>query len=294
MDINRNNYETFFLLYLDRELNPADMEKLEGFLRENADLQKEFTLLQQAILLPADIEFEQTETLFRKEEKRRVVPLFRLRNAAAVAILITGSLFIAMQVLKNHSGETAGNIGVAATNAAKKDPVKLNTDSENGSPVNKAKQALTPADNNQVNQIKEERDAENGKPENRRQHNPDQQILQTNQDPEETGLAMQKSGTALDLQAADMQNGRDPKQLSAPKGILDPALVLATVNKNDQLKTENTVLEEQDYQTDNAISIVSLNDRNKSITGFFKKLTKRAPDDDNTKKLRLSVFQISL
>ena len=44
MDINRNNYETSFLLYLDRELNPAEMLEVEKFLSENADLQKEFEL----------------------------------------------------------------------------------------------------------------------------------------------------------------------------------------------------------------------------------------------------------
>ena len=52
MEINRNNYESFFLLYLDRELNPSEMAEVEKFLDENADLQKEFSLLQQTILVP--------------------------------------------------------------------------------------------------------------------------------------------------------------------------------------------------------------------------------------------------
>jgi len=116
MDINRNNYETFFLLWLDRELDPADLGKLEGFLKENADLQKEFTLLQQTVLFPPDIVFEQKETLLREEEKRRVIPPFNLRIAAAIAIIITGSLFITMQVLKKHSVETAGDKGIAVKN----------------------------------------------------------------------------------------------------------------------------------------------------------------------------------
>ena len=84
MDINRNNYETFFLLYLDRELNPSEMSEVEKFLTENADLQKEFSMLQQTILVPAQTVFEQKELLFRKEEKRRVIPIYWTRIAAAL------------------------------------------------------------------------------------------------------------------------------------------------------------------------------------------------------------------
>jgi hypothetical protein len=51
-----------------------------------------------------------------------------------------------------------------------------------------------------------------------------------------------------------------------------------------------------DIQTDNSISVIALNEQNKGITGFFKKLTQRATDNetaDNTKKVRVSVFQFS-
>ena len=80
MEINRNNYETFFLLYLDRELNPAEKQEVENFLAENADLQKEFKQLQQTVLAPAEIVFEPKELLFRKEEKRRVIPFYRMQD----------------------------------------------------------------------------------------------------------------------------------------------------------------------------------------------------------------------
>ena len=45
MEINRDNYETFFLLYLDRELNPSEVSEVERLVNENADLQKELSLL---------------------------------------------------------------------------------------------------------------------------------------------------------------------------------------------------------------------------------------------------------
>src|ERR1700676_4331924 len=102
MEINRNNYETFFLLYLDRELNPTDMLDVEKFLSENADLQKEFVLLQRTIFVPAQTGLGQKELMFRKEEKRSIVPIYRMRIAAAVVVLFLSCWLITTQLVKNH------------------------------------------------------------------------------------------------------------------------------------------------------------------------------------------------
>ncbi|HXB29757.1 MAG TPA: hypothetical protein VNW49_08060, partial [Puia sp.] len=109
MDINRNNYETSFLLYLDRELSPVEMLKVEKFLTENPDLQKEFVLLQQTIFLPEQIEYDQKEQLFHKEEKRRIIPLYWLRIAASVIILLAAGWIILTKVSNNHQREMAVN-----------------------------------------------------------------------------------------------------------------------------------------------------------------------------------------
>src|ERR1700722_8567716 len=109
MDINRNNYETSFLLYLDRELGPADMQDVEKFLTENPDLQKEFVLLQQTIFQPEHIKYDQKELLFHKEQKRRVIPLYWTRIAASVIFLMAMGGFILVKVLNNHEGKIAAN-----------------------------------------------------------------------------------------------------------------------------------------------------------------------------------------
>jgi len=50
ININRHNYEEFFLLYTDRELSPADQMAVEQFVQENPDLADDFFALQQTML----------------------------------------------------------------------------------------------------------------------------------------------------------------------------------------------------------------------------------------------------
>lgn len=66
MNINRQNYETFFLLYTDNELSAAEKKQVDEFVEANTDLQEELVMLQQSILKPEDVVFEDYECLFRK------------------------------------------------------------------------------------------------------------------------------------------------------------------------------------------------------------------------------------
>ncbi|MBS1596702.1 MAG: hypothetical protein JST75_00645 [Bacteroidetes bacterium] len=66
MNIDRNNYEEFFLLYADNELSAAEKQLVESFVKENADLQEEFSLLAQSKLVADNnIVFENKESLMR-------------------------------------------------------------------------------------------------------------------------------------------------------------------------------------------------------------------------------------
>jgi hypothetical protein len=66
MNINRHNYEEFFILYLDNELSAADSREVELFAQQNSDLQEELDLLLQS-KLPVDdsIVFTEKETLLK-------------------------------------------------------------------------------------------------------------------------------------------------------------------------------------------------------------------------------------
>ncbi len=68
MNINRHNYESFFLLYADHELQPAEQKAVEEFVRQNPDLEKELALLQQSVFRPeSEVVFAGKEDLMRSE-----------------------------------------------------------------------------------------------------------------------------------------------------------------------------------------------------------------------------------
>ncbi len=121
MDINRNNYEGYLLLYLDRELNTSDQAAVENFLKENTDLQKEFRLLQNTVQYPAEIIFEHKEALYHKEEKRRIIPAYWMRMAAAISLILAGTWFL-MTTLKNPKMDVSGKKVPVATIGSKKIP----------------------------------------------------------------------------------------------------------------------------------------------------------------------------
>ena len=52
MNINRNNYEEYFLLYADNELSAEEKSMVEMFVKQNADLEEEFVMLQQSVVKP--------------------------------------------------------------------------------------------------------------------------------------------------------------------------------------------------------------------------------------------------
>ncbi|MGC4100274.1 anti-sigma factor family protein [Ferruginibacter sp.] len=67
MSINRHNYEAFFLLYVDNELSAADRNAVELFVQQNADLQEELSVLQQTVIKPDKLIFDNKSSLFKEE-----------------------------------------------------------------------------------------------------------------------------------------------------------------------------------------------------------------------------------
>jgi len=311
MDINRNNYETFFLLYLDRELNPSEMSEVEKFVNDNADLQKEFSLLRQTVLMPADITFDQKELLYRKEEKRRVIPVYWARMAAAAVVLVLGSWLISSQMMKNHQNEMTAsgiknNMVPGKTNSST-ETVKTSDHKSADAAVNdiqpSVQQNITAIKNQSVNEASKEKTGKKTNNDLSGKNNPLQTVViagsqdQQNiiEDQDAALSAMQKS-SAQELQPANTLNDANPKQITAIPDSHSPALLIASVTAAENfqhVRDENAAFADNEDQSDNAISVVALNDKNKGITRLFQKLTKRAPVVENDRKVRVSVFQFS-
>lgn len=80
------NYEEYFLLDVDNELDKVEKEEVEKFVLQHPQLQEAYTLLHRTKLDPETIAFENKAVLYRKEE-RRVVPMRWMRMAAAAVII---------------------------------------------------------------------------------------------------------------------------------------------------------------------------------------------------------------
>lgn len=67
MNINRHNYEEYFLLYADNELSAAEKNMVKAFLANNPDLHKEMAMLQGCVIKPAHIVFKDKENLLKPQ-----------------------------------------------------------------------------------------------------------------------------------------------------------------------------------------------------------------------------------
>jgi hypothetical protein len=91
--LNFSNYETYFLLYIDNELDAATKLEVERFAQQNPKLEEELGILQCAKLEPdPSIVFEDKEVLYRKEEKKKPISFAWLSAAAIAILLVTGFL----------------------------------------------------------------------------------------------------------------------------------------------------------------------------------------------------------
>lgn len=65
MNINRHNYETFFILYIDNELSVQEKNAVDVFVHQNPDLKQELVMFQQSILQEEPVAFTDKNSLLK-------------------------------------------------------------------------------------------------------------------------------------------------------------------------------------------------------------------------------------
>jgi hypothetical protein len=107
--ISRDNYEEWLLSYIDDELNNKQKAELELFLAANPAVQKELDVLQRTKLQPEAIVFPGKESLYRHEEKVKVITMRWWRVAIAAALII-GIATTGVLLMNNRAGQGANGI----------------------------------------------------------------------------------------------------------------------------------------------------------------------------------------
>jgi hypothetical protein len=142
MKINNQNYETYFLSYIDNELSADEKKEVELFIKEDSKYATELAILSNTVLEPISIEYEDKALLYRYEELeaslpktfkqnlyRREAPIVkgfftntRMRSISAVAaifLLLVGYKFI------SNKTEVINNTIVATNQGARESLAKV-------------------------------------------------------------------------------------------------------------------------------------------------------------------------
>lgn len=92
--ITRDNYEEFFLLYIDNELSVADREAVERYIADHPDLQKDWKALLHCRLLPDEqLVFPDKELLYQAEAKEEEDGLPRFAPDLSIVFPDKASLY---------------------------------------------------------------------------------------------------------------------------------------------------------------------------------------------------------
>ena len=149
--INISNYGEWLLLYTDNELSPEQKIAVEKFVATHPVASAELEILQKTKLQPETIVFPDKKSLYRKEEKVRVIAIHWKRIAVAAALLLAVSS-TALIVINNKNDKEPS---VAEVKPGEKQNIPGNAIDQ---PANVKKQAT---ENNELanNDLTEEKDA---------------------------------------------------------------------------------------------------------------------------------------
>jgi len=132
--ININNYEEQLLNYIDDALNNNERKEVEKLAAKLPIIQKELLLLQKTKLQPeTEVIFPDKSTLYRREEKVRVISMAWFRVAVAAAIILIAG-FVTLRFINTDKG--GDKIEVAKNSDPKNQSSNQKADEPVRQPVN--------------------------------------------------------------------------------------------------------------------------------------------------------------
>lgn len=105
MDINRENYESWFLYYVEGSLSAGQISQVHQFIEQNPDLERELLSWQETVIQPdLSMVYHDKEDL---KKRQRIIPLSWMITLGAVAALIA-IVLLAIPLIQNAevSGES--------------------------------------------------------------------------------------------------------------------------------------------------------------------------------------------
>lgn len=295
VSLNTTNYEEWFVLYTDNELTAAQKNEVEVFVAAHPSLQKELQLLQQTKLQPESVIFPYKESLYRTEEKVRVIGIRWQRIAVAAALLLAISTAAFFALNKKEAGTTdiADNgkgteIKTSPATKETKEPLKEIQPAENKiADVRKEETLPVPVENNTeetastTNKTKQ--------PKQEKQYNtPVQKLI-----PDDAALAVQEKiktpGNNLPKPINNPYVIDDKKEfasIQAEPSVKQPLTILKEITGNSSVTTnEVQPLYSSITSTtsdDDGIDAEQPRKKNK-LRGFFRKVTRTFEKTTNIK-----------
>lgn len=310
--INVANYEEWLLSYIDDELSPSQRIAVEEFVATSPIAAKELTLLQKSKLQPEVIVFADKESLYRRDEKVRRLPVGWWRAAAAVLVLALG--LTTFLILNKKSSTEIGPI-VKAPGTEQKIPVIKTIDQPSNEAIvadvneKEIPAVVNPDENNSIQQVLTPAKKEDPKnmavtnaavtpknlPANKNliPSNKEEQALITAIVPPVTNNNLPQpiynpNVSKNDAASTTIANVNVPKEIKKVEALTNP--VVTTKSAQPSNYSNASFIEEESQQ----------DDKKNKLRGFFRKITRTfekrtnidATDDDG--KLLIAGLAIKL
>lgn len=311
--INNTNYEEFFLLYTDGELDPAGRKAVEEFASHHAHLSEELALLQKARLDPDDtVLFEYKETLYKQDKDRKIFWLPRVSIAAAVLILLAGYFVFRNSITPGGDPVVGGAKPQASTGNKSADAPKENNIKKDQPAVTQATpDPLYNTDKEKAEGVQQEKKESlakltvKDKREERKKKNTKEDIVTVSPPVKKEPIkpdndlppAVVKNEPVV---GADMKNSPVKPERMPEVREKEPVVDIAAGRPETSPFVQHAVANEAPADAENEVNISAFPSKKNKMRGFFRRVsrvfekTTNVDDDRNKRDVLIGNFQIAL